>query len=266
MYDNAIRIARDAGQIALGHFRKLATVPVESKGHLDLVTLADKEVEAFLIRELRRSYPDDGVFGEEGGDVRGTSGRTWVIDPIDGTFNFVRGSDQWMISVGLYENRAPAFGVLHAPVRDRTYVGGNGISPTVNGEAIAPRQGLDRSRSATNVGFHPIVPVGTRLEALRFVLEDARMVFRSCGSCTISLMEVAEGVVDGYIGMGESSWDLMAALAILQPLGVTSTVDWSKVDLDTRFRFAAGTPEFLDAVAPLIPHGARLELPATGPT
>lgn len=265
MHADAIRITRAAGRLALRHFERLATVPVESKGHLDLVTAADREVEAFLIAELRRSYPDDGVFGEEGGDVRGTSGRTWVIDPIDGTFNFVRGSDQWMISVGLYENRAPAFGVLHAPVRDRTYVGGNGVEPTVNGKPIAPCRGLDRTRSAINVGFHPIIPVGLRLDALRFVLEEARMVFRSCGSCTVSLMEVAEGVVDGYIGMGESSWDLMAALAILKPLGVTSTVDWTKADLDTRFRFAAGTPEFLAAIAPLIPHGARLGLPGDDP-
>jgi len=73
-------IAREAGNLALYHFKKLATLPVEKKGHLDLVTEADKQVEALIIERLRQAFPDDGVFGEEGGEITGTSGRIWVID------------------------------------------------------------------------------------------------------------------------------------------------------------------------------------------
>ena len=249
-------IARRAGELAMTHFSALASVPVESKGHLDLVTAADKEVEAFIIEQLREAFPDDGVFGEEGGSVSSRSGRIWVIDPIDGTFNFVRGGDQWAVSIGLYENGAPRFGVIYAPARGQMVVGGEGVPATLNGKPLAQRRGMDRTKASTGVGFHPVIPVEERLEMLRFVLEDARMVFRCCGSATMSLLEIASGEVDGYIGIGESTWDLMAALPILAQLGVGSTVDWSDITLQAKLKFACGTPEFLALVAPAVPFGS----------
>lgn len=249
-------LAREAGALALSHFETLATVSVESKGHLDLVTAADQDVEQFITRRLARDFPDDGIFGEEGAAHQGRSGRIWVIDPIDGTFNFVRGGDQWAVSIGLYQAGRPTFGVIHAPVRDQTLVGGDGLPATLNGAPMAQRAGLDANRAACGVGFHPVIPVERRLQTLRFVLEDARMSFRCCGSATISLIEVAVGQVDGYLGMGESTWDLMAAVPILEQIGITSTVDWSRTDLTDKLRFACGTPEFLQAVEPMVPFGA----------
>jgi myo-inositol-1(or 4)-monophosphatase len=256
-------IAREAGDLALSHFERLASVPVESKGHLDLVTEADKAVEALVTERLASRFPDDGVFGEEGAANAGTSGRTWVIDPIDGTFNFVRGGDQWAVSIGLYENGRPQLGVINAPVRRQVLVGGEGLETTLNGVAMAKRSGLDRNRAACGVGFHPVIPVPHRIETLRFVIEEARMVFRCCGSATLSLIEVARGEVDGYLGFGESTWDVMAAFPILAGLGVESTVDWDAIGLDAKLRFACGTPEFLALVAPLLPFGATIEMATT---
>lgn len=252
-------LAREAGAVAMSHFETLSTVPVESKGHLDLVTAADQEVERFLNERIGQAFPDDGVFGEEGAARQGTTGRIWVVDPIDGTFNFVRGGDQWAVSIGLYENALPTFGVIHAPVRAQTLVGGIGFPSTLNGVEMAQRTGLNKTRAACGVGFHPTIAVEKRLQTLRYILEDARMSFRCCGSATLSLIEVALGQVDGYIGTGESTWDLMAALPILEQLGIQSTVDWSKLDLTSKIRFACGTPEFLQAVAEIVPNGATLE-------
>jgi myo-inositol-1(or 4)-monophosphatase len=254
-------LALEAGALALSHFEKISTIGVESKGHLDLVTQADKDVEGFITKRLRAAFPDDGVFGEEGAAHQGSSGRLWVIDPIDGTFNFVRGSDQWAVSIGLYERGQPVFGVIHAPVRRQILVGGTGMATTLNGERMAQRTGLNRDRAACGVGFHPLVPVQQRLETLRFVMEDVGMTFRCCGSATMSLIEVARGEVDGYLGTGESSWDLMAALPMLAQIGIHSTVDWATTDLSLKLRFACGTPEFLEAVAPLVPFGTKLVLP-----
>ncbi len=256
--DAVERLARDAGALALRHFETLSTVPVESKGHLDLVTAADQDVERYLTEGLAKAFPEDGIFGEEGAAHKGTSGRTWVVDPIDGTFNFVRGGDQWAISIGLYETGHPTFGVIFAPLRSQMLVGGIGLASTMNGEKLAQRSGLDRSRASCGVGFHPVIPVDLRLETLRFVLEDAGMSFRCCGSATLSLIEVALGQVDGYLGIGESSWDLMAALPILDQIGIRSTVDWKTTNLSSKLRFACGTPEFLQAVEPIIAFGATL--------
>lgn len=253
-------IARRAGDLALAHFHRLSSVPVEAKGHLDLVTAADQEVEALVTQALIDAFPDDGVFGEEGASRQGVSGRTWVIDPIDGTFNFVRGGDQWAVSIGLYEDARPVFGVVHVPVRGQTLVGGSGLKSTLNGVEMEQRTGMKSQQAACGVGFHPVIPVDLRLETLRFVLEKAQMSFRCCGSATLSLIEIAQGQVDGYLGTGESTWDLMAAVPILEQIGICCTVDWAKTDLNDKLRFACGTPEFLEAVAPIIPFGTTLHL------
>ncbi|MET0743089.1 MAG: inositol monophosphatase family protein [Microvirga sp.] len=255
MHDTVGQIAKDAAEIALRHFRDLARVPVESKGHLDLVTAADREVEAFIVRELRRLFPADGIVGEEGSSVPSKTGRVWVFDPIDGTFNFVRGGDQWAVSIGLFQDGAPAFGVIHAPVRGQTFMGGRDCAPSVNGRALEPLRPLDTTRACAGVGFHPVVPTPARLEVLRFLIDDAGMSFRCCGAATVSLLEIAAGQVDGYVGIGESPWDVMAALAILAPLGGVRTIDWSRTAMTSKLKFACGAQAFLDAVEPLVPMG-----------
>lgn len=168
-------IARQAGTIALAHFKSLATLPVEQKGHLDLVTKADRDVEAFLIASLREAFPDDGIYGEEGADVAGTSGRLWVIDPIDGTFNFVRGGDGWAISIGLYVGRRPIFGVIYAPARDLMLKGGQGFATQLNGKPLAPTPALNLAQAATGIGLHPSATTADRLEVVRFISDDLRM-------------------------------------------------------------------------------------------
>lgn len=94
---------------------------------------------------------------------------------------------------------------------------------------------------------------------LRFLIDDAGMVFRCCGLAAMSLLELARGEVDSYVGIGESSWDVMAILPILRQLGVDSTIDWDNVTLQSKFRFACGSPEFLDLVAPVVPFGSVLQ-------
>lgn len=254
-------IARDAGELALEHFQRLPSLVVESKGPLDLVTQADRAVEGFITGRLRAAFPGDGVFGEEGASVRGTTGRTWVIDPIDGTFNFVRGGDQWAVSIGLYENRAPAFGVIHAPVRRETLMGGAGEPATFNGAPLAARHGVNWQSACVGISFPPTMTTGMRLEALRFIIDDLGMSFRCCGSATASLLEVARGQADGYVGFGQSTWDVMAALPVLRLLGVDSTVDWSRISLSQKLDFACGTSVFLEAIGPVLKYGtAKAEL------
>jgi myo-inositol-1(or 4)-monophosphatase len=245
-------IAQRAGDIALSHFHSLATVPVERKGHLDLVTEADRDVERFLIDSLRQAFPDDGVFGEEGGDIQGTSGRVWVIDPIDGTFNFVRGGQNWAISIGLYEDRRPKFGVIYAPVRDLMLTGGQGVETRLNGKPMPPLPALDLSRASMGIGLHPSVATDDRLEVVRFISDDLRISFRCCGSATLSLIEVAMGETDGYVSLGDSTWDVMAALPILSNLGAAHTIDWDRTELAAKLRFACGSEEFVTKVRPLL--------------
>jgi myo-inositol-1(or 4)-monophosphatase len=245
-------IARDAGKLALQHFRSLASLPVEKKGHLDLVTEADRQVEDLLIARLKQAFPDDGIYGEERGELAGTSGRIWVIDPIDGTFNFVRGGDNWAISIGLFENRRPTFGVIYAPARDQMLVGGKSVPTQLNGKALLPLRPLDMSQAAMSFGIHPTVATEDRLELMRFMSDELRISFRFCGSATLSFISVALGETDGYLSLGDSTWDVMAALPILANLGVSHTIDWDNTDLSQKLRFACGGDEFVSRLQPLL--------------
>jgi myo-inositol-1(or 4)-monophosphatase len=245
-------IAREAGELALAHFRSLASLPVERKGHLDLVTKADRQVEEFLVARLREAFPDDGVFGEEGGEIPGTSGRIWVIDPIDGTFNFVRGGQNWAISIGLFENRSPTFGVIYAPIRQLMLVGGRSVGARLNGKPVKPLPALDMSAASVGFSFHPSIPTSDRIEVVRFLSDELQINFRLCGSATLSLVEVAMGETDGYISLGDSTWDVMAALPILESLGLSHTIDWSRTGLSEKLRFACGNDELLSMLVPLL--------------
>ncbi|MVA26562.1 inositol monophosphatase family protein [Agrobacterium vitis] len=245
-------IAREAGKLALEHFRSLASLPVEKKGHLDLVTEADRQVEDLLIARLKQAFPDDGIYGEERGEILGTSGRIWVIDPIDGTFNFIRGGQNWAISIGLYENRWPVFGVIYAPVRDLMLVGGKSVETRLNGKPLRLLPPLDLSQASMGIGLHPSVVTKDRLEVVRFISDDLRISFRCCGSATLSLIEVAMGETDGYVSLGDSTWDVMAALPILGNLGASHTIDWDRIELQDKLRFAVGSSSFLEKVRPLL--------------
>ncbi len=249
MFDPLKEIILEAGSVAKEHFSRLSSIKVESKGHLDLVTQADKEVESLIVSRLRRVFPGDGVYGEEGAAYPSDTGRTWVIDPIDGTFNFLRGADRWAISIGLYEHRKPSLGMIYAPVRDQLIAGGGGARPMLNGNVLPARNGLDRSRAACAVGLHPSTPVDDQLSAIRFIVEDAGMTFRNSGCAVTDLVDVALGEIDGYVGMGISTWDLMGILPTLEQLGVTTTIDWAATELQTKLKFVCGTPEFLKVFA-----------------
>ncbi len=245
-------LVRQAGQLALGQFRRLAGDAVQLKGHLDLVTAADREVERFLTDGLSRLFPQDGVFGEEGAAAAGTSGRVWVIDPIDGTLNFVRGSEQWGVSVGLFQDGRPQFGILHAPARDQLLIGGRGLRPTLNGRALDPPATLERNRAVVAVSLNPAFPVSERLAVMEFVMADAAMAFRNYGSAVISLLELAAGQVDGYVALGLSTWDVMGGLAITRALGMEDTIDWGRLELPSKMKFVSGSQAFLDVFTPVV--------------
>lgn len=258
-------IARQAGEIARSHFRSAASTPIEEKGHLDLVTRADREVEAFLVERLRETFPDDGVYGEEGGDISGVSARTWVIDPIDGTFNFVRGGQNWAVSIGLFENRRPVFGVIFAPARDLMLSGGMTIPARLNGKAMPALPGFNPSQGSAGIGVHPSIASEDRLELIRFISDELRITFRCNGSSALSIVEVAMGETDGYVALGDSTWDVMAGLPILASLGGSDTIDWDRTDLQDKLRFACGTDAFLMQVRPLLQSVSQsAEATATG--
>ncbi len=244
-YARVNSIAVEAGEIAMRHFRTISTLGVESKGPQDLVTVADREVEEFICSELKRAFPDDSVFGEEGSAVTGTSGRTWVIDPIDGTFNFVRGSKDWGISIGLLEKDGPAFGVVNAPARREVFSGGRRSAASINGEKLPSLRAFDRKTAVIGVGIHPTIPKEEGLKLLAGIVNDLNVAYRVTGSSVISLIDIATGAVDGYVGRGIPCWDILGMLPGLEQLGIVTTVDWRTAGLASKLDFVCGNAGIL---------------------
>jgi myo-inositol-1(or 4)-monophosphatase len=156
------------------------------------------------------------------------------------------------VSVGLYQEGRPHFGIIHAPARDQMLIGGQGMRPTLNGRPLQPALALDRSRAVVAVSLHPLLPVAERLAVMEFIMGDARMAFRNCGSAAVSLLELAAGQVDGYVALGLSTWDVMGGLPTTRALGLQDTVDWARVELSSKLKFASGSQEFLEVFAPVV--------------
>lgn len=253
MREELIGLAEAAGRIGARYFRAGGLeAGVEEKGHLDLVTRADKEVEAFLQDELQKLYPADGICGEEGASLRTHASRQWVIDPIDGTFNFVRGLADWAVSIGLYADGGPVFGVIHAPIRGETVSGGRDFAVLRNGVKLRPLPALDRRRGVIAVGFSTDTPVERELAALRFILTELKMTYRHCGSTVAAFLRLAAGEVDGCLGFGVRSWDVMAGVPIIERLGAVSTINWNKTGLLQKIDYLAGSAELVGIARPML--------------
>ena len=245
MREELIGLAEAAGRIGARYFRSGALAAgVEEKGHLDLVTRADKEVEAFLQQELQKLYPADGICGEEGASLRADADRQWVIDPIDGTFNFVRGLPDWAVSIGLY-----AGGV---PIRGETVSGGRDLEVLLNGVKLPPLPPLDRRRGVVAVGFSADTPVERELAALRFIRSELDMTYRHCGSTAAAFLMLAAGQVDASLGFGVCSWDVMGGLPVVERLGGVATIDWKAIGLRQKLDYLAGSTELVERARPIL--------------
>lgn len=143
----AERVARAGGEKALAYFNQRDTLVVETKHDLqDVVSRADREVEQMIDQQIRASFPDDGFLGEEYGLQPGTSGYTWVVDPIDGTSPFLNGMPNWCVSVAVLHDGVPVIGVIFAPTYQECYVAALGQGATLNGRRLQ----VDPSRTLQN--------------------------------------------------------------------------------------------------------------------
>ncbi|MBL8697602.1 MAG: inositol monophosphatase [Alphaproteobacteria bacterium] len=236
----AVDLARRAGEVAAGYASRLGALAIEEKGPLDLVTAADRAVETFLREEIARLYPDDGFFGEELDSSPVRRRRTWVVDPIDGTANFVRGSPRWAVSIGICQDGRAHGGVIHAPQIGRTLAGIAGRGATLDGAALAPLPS-ERPRSpvcAIEAAFE--VPAEEVASIVRFARGDRGMALRFNGASTMALMQVALGHADMHAGIESSSWDFLAGMAIVEAMGGVAYTNRPLGELSGPFRVFCG--------------------------
>lgn len=158
----------------------------------------------------------------------------------------MRGSDGSGISIGLFDKGRPVFGVVNTPVRGEIFSGGDGLSAAVNGKPLPPMRPFNRASAALGVGIHPNVPNDQALRVIGQMMNDLNVAFRITGSSVISsLIDIAKGAVDGYLGWSIPCWDILGMLPTLETMGVTAAIDWAASGLSGKLDFVCGTSEII---------------------
>lgn len=217
-------IARAAGATAAGYRTSpdLAVTGTKSSP-TDVVTAADTAVEAQIRAAVAAQRPDDAVIGEEGDDAPGTSGLRWVVDPIDGTVNYLYGHTRYAVSIGVEDGDGPLVAVVHAPATTETWTAARGRGAWLDGTPIGVTDCGSLAEALVGTGF------GYREERRRrqaavtaAVLPQVRDI-RRAGAASLDLCEVACGRLDGYYEQGLKPWDLCAGrLVVTEAGGVVS--------------------------------------------
>ncbi len=186
----------------------------------DVVTESDTAAEALIRDRLLGARPDDGILGEEGGTTSGTSGVQWVVDPIDGTVNYLYGIPQYAISIAATVDGDPAVGVVHNPVSGETWTAMRGGGAFLDGMPISESgcDRLDRALVATGFGYDP-ARRARQADVLRAVITEVRDV-RRAGAASLDLCAVAMGRLDAFYERGLGPWDLAAGGLIATEAGV----------------------------------------------
>ncbi len=222
-HDAAVRIARDAGLRAHDFFRRRGELAVETKGVADYVTRADREVEQYIRGELASAFPGDAFLGEEtAASFAGPLDRCWVVDPIDGTHNFLRGVPYWNISIGYVERGATMVGAVCDPCAGEVYHARRGAGAWQRGPhgeirlAAAPTRALAGSYIVLGHHDRSFEP---RYFDIRRRMMEAGIAMRNFGSAALQLAHVASGRLDGFVEMELSAWDAVAGLLLVEEAG-----------------------------------------------
>ncbi len=223
-YDFARELARRVGREALQFWQENHEngLGIQAKGLQDFVTLADKQAEATIRSELARMFPADGFIGEETGGSAGTGGY-WVVDPIDGTANYLRGLRHWGVCIAYVSGGRTALGIVHDSPTDRLYHARIGHGAWRDDQQIHVSKTTDPHAAMGILGASRRIPLETYLGQIR-TLYDAGIEHRKIGSAAIGIVRVAEGVADFYCEAHLSSWDALAAVLIATEAGAAATV------------------------------------------
>jgi fructose-1,6-bisphosphatase/inositol monophosphatase family enzyme len=217
----AERAARAAGEVLLSYYGR-PPEGVESKSSAtDLVSDADREAERTIRELLETERPRDGLVAEEGSRAEAASGRRWVVDPLDGTINFLYGFPAWAVSVALEDADGALVGVVHSPIHGETFRAARGEGAFLGDRElrVGPPRPLEQALVATGFSYEPDRRA-VQAEAIGKLLPRARDI-RRAGAAALDLAWVAAGRVDAFFERGLHHWDWAAGRLLVEEAGGT---------------------------------------------
>lgn len=249
-------LAIEAGRLALDMRATLA--PAEAKSAIDFCTEADRAVET-LVRERIAAQYGEPVLGEEYGhdDDAGSRDGLWVVDPIDGTTEYIHGSGRWCVSLAFIRAGAILVGVIYAPVDDRLFSARAGAGATLNGQPISVSRLAHGAVPVVEVGWSERRSLDGYCDFLH-MLVASRIEFRRRGSGALGLAEVACGINDAYVELHINSWDALAGILLVREAGGWTNDFLAGNGLTEGNLIMAATPELHQPLTALLPQGGRL--------
>ena len=220
MLNIATAAAREAGKIILRNTDKLDRLKIEVKAQNDFVSQVDLKAEEVILETLQKAYPDHGIIAEESGKQNEGSEYQWIIDPLDGTTNFLHGFPQYAVSIGLQYKGRMEIAVIYDPVKNELFTAARGDGAQLNGRRlrVSPQKGLKGALLGTGFPFKQPQHLDTYLETFKAVHPEAAGI-RRAGSAALDLAYVAAGRLDGFWEIGLNSWDMAAGVLLVREAG-----------------------------------------------
>lgn len=253
MLNIAVRAARSAGDFIARSFESDVDVKAEQKGENDYVTNIDKEAEKIIIKKLKQSYPDHSFVGEESGTTEGSDEYKWIIDPLDGTTNFVLGVPHFCVSIALVHRGKLDQAVVFDPIRSELFTASKGQGAQMNSYRLRVNQNKDLANTLLASAFPCKKKSGTEQAIQRFskIYEQCGDM-RCSGSAALDLAYVAAGRLDGYWETGVKPWDIAAGQLIVQESGGLVTDYNGGHDQFNREEIVAGHPKVVQSLVKLL--------------
>jgi myo-inositol-1(or 4)-monophosphatase len=256
----AMRAARRAGDLIVKSLSRLDSLKVDSKGRNDFVTDIDRKAEADIIATIRRSYPQHAILAEESGRS-GEDEFRWIIDPLDGTTNFLHGFPTFAVSIAVEHRGRLQHGVVYDPMRQEFFTASRGDGAQLEGKKIrvSAQRTLEGSLIGTGFPFRAEANVDEYLAILKVIMSTAAGIRRP-GAASLDLAYVAAGRIDGFWEFGLSPWDTAAGTLLIQEAGGrVGTPAGAEYALGSNI--VAGNPKvyeaLLEAIGPLTPAALR---------
>lgn len=221
MLNIAVRAARAAGDIIVRAMDRTDLLTVTLKSRNDFVSDVDRQAEHEIVTILQKAYPDHAILGEEHGEQGASrSDYVWVIDPLDGTTNFLHGFPQFAVSIGLFYRGRVERGVIYDPLRQELFTAARGAGATLNNRRlrVTKQKGLSGALLGTGIPFKDQSYIDPYLGMLKSLLKDAAGI-RRAGSAALDLAYVAAGRFDGFWEIGLQKWDMAAGVLLVQEAG-----------------------------------------------
>ncbi len=265
MLTNAVKAARQAGDIINFASRDLGKLTIQNKSFNDFVSEVDQAAEKAIIDTLKEAYPDHGFLGEESGTFNIDAEDVWVIDPLDGTTNFLHSYPYYSVSIALQQKGVLTQAVIFDPVRNDLFTATKGRGAFLNDKRIrvGNRTKLQESLIGTGFPFRDFSYLDTYMAMLKDVIKNTSGIRRP-GSAALDLAHVAAGWSDGFFELNLSAWDIAAgALLIQEAGGIVGDFEGNGSWLDTGNIVGANPKVFAQMLQVLAPHlTAEIKTPA----